>query len=123
MDNSEEPTSLQSICHLRASELFPKPGNCDYKDSSVACPFTPLSGESVIALERTSNGILAFSNYRLFLQLSQTCYNVPLGLIEHVEVKELFFLHVSCKDARSFRYDLDFIIYLSQTVPILLGCF
>ncbi|XP_015125043.1 myotubularin-related protein 3 [Diachasma alloeum] len=101
MESSEEPTSLQSICHLHASELFPKHARFETEDPSLPVPFTPLSGESVVALGRTSDGILALSNYRLYLQLSQTCYNIPLGLIEQLEVKEIFYLHIGCKDARS----------------------
>ncbi|EFN79213.1 Myotubularin-related protein 3 [Harpegnathos saltator] len=101
MDSSEEPTSLQSICHLHASELFPKHSHFECEDETLTIPFTPLSGESVVALGRTSDGVLALSNYRLYLQLSQACYNIPLGLIEQLEVKEIFYLHIGCKDARS----------------------
>ncbi|XP_031369854.1 myotubularin-related protein 3 isoform X2 [Apis dorsata] len=101
MENSEEPTSLQSICHLHASELFPKHTHFECEDQTLTVPFTPLSGENIVALGRTSDGVLALSNYRLYLQLSQACYNIPLGLIEQLEVKELFFLHIACKDARS----------------------
>ncbi|KAJ8668071.1 hypothetical protein QAD02_009734 [Eretmocerus hayati] len=101
MESSEEPTSLQSICHLRASELFPKPAHFDCEDSTLSVPFIPLSGEYVTALGRTSNGVLALSNYRLYLQQGQECYNIPLGLIEHLEAKEIFYLHIGCKDARS----------------------
>ncbi|XP_046608282.1 myotubularin-related protein 3 isoform X1 [Neodiprion virginianus] len=100
MDTSEEPTSLQSICHLGASELFPK-HTVESEDPSLTVPFTPLSGESVLALGRTSDGVLALSNYRLYLQLNQSNYNIPLGLIEQLEVKEIFFLHITCKDAPS----------------------
>lgn len=103
MESSEEPTSLQSICHLHASELFPKPTNLECDDPALSVPFIPLSGESVVALGHTSDGILALSNYRIYLQLSQACYNIPLGLIEQLEVKEIFFLHISCKDGRSMR--------------------
>lgn len=103
MESSEETTSLQSICHLRASELFPKHAQFENEDPSLTVPFTPLSGEFVVALGRTSDGILALSNYRLYLQLSQACYNIPLGLIEQLEVKEIFYLHIGCKDARSVR--------------------
>ncbi|CAL1679268.1 unnamed protein product [Lasius platythorax] len=101
MESSEEPTSLQSICHLHASELFPKHTHFECEDETLTIPFTPLSGESVMALGRTTDGVLALSNYRLYLQLSQTCYNIPLGLIEQLEVKEIFYLHIGCKDARS----------------------
>ncbi|XP_043602582.1 myotubularin-related protein 3 isoform X2 [Bombus pyrosoma] len=101
MESSEEPTSLQSICHLHASELFPKHTHFECEDQTLTVPFTPLSGEFIVALGRTSDGVLALSNYRLYLQLSQACYNIPLGLIEQLEVKEIFFLHIGCKDARS----------------------
>lgn len=101
MESSEEPTSLQSICHLHASELFPKHTYVECEDETLTVPFTPLSGESIVALGRTSDGVLALSNYRLYLQLNQACYNIPLGLIEQLEVKEIFFLHIGCKDARS----------------------
>lgn len=104
MESSEEPTSLQSICHLRASELFPKPAQVDCEDPNLSVPFVLLSGEYVVSLGRTSDGVLALSNYRLYLQLGQGCYNVPLGLIEHLEVKEIFYLHIGCKDARSIRF-------------------
>ncbi|CAL7942734.1 unnamed protein product [Xylocopa violacea] len=101
MESSEEPTSLQSICHLHASELFPKHTHFEREDETLTVPFNLLSGEYIVALGRTSDGVLALSNYRLYLQLSQTCYNIPLGLIEQLEVKEIFFLHIGCKDARS----------------------
>ncbi|KAK0167358.1 hypothetical protein PV327_004765 [Microctonus hyperodae] len=101
MDTLDEPTSLQSICHLGASELFPKHTHFESDDPSLSIPFKPLSGEFVVALGRTADGILALSNYRLYLQLSQACYNIPLGVIEQLEVKEIFFLHIGCKDARS----------------------
>ncbi|XP_034951437.1 myotubularin-related protein 3 [Chelonus insularis] len=101
MEGSEEPSSLQSICHVRASELFPKHTHFESDDPSLSIPFTPLNGEFLVALGRTADGTLALSNYRLYLQLSQACYNIPLGLIEQLEVKEIFFLHICCKDARS----------------------
>lgn len=103
MEVSAEPTSLQSICHLRASELFPKNTHFECDDHTLSVPFTILSGEFIVALGRTADGILALSNYRLYLQLSKACYNIPLGLIEQLEVKEIFFLHIGCKDARSVR--------------------
>ncbi|CAB0030546.1 unnamed protein product [Trichogramma brassicae] len=101
MESSEEPTSLQSICHLRASELFPKSTSYECEDATLAVPFALLSGEYVVALGHTSDGVLALSNYRLYVQVGERSHNVPLGLIELLEVKEIFYLHISCKDARS----------------------
>ena len=103
MESSEEPTSLQSICQLQATELYPKVSHLECEDNTLTVPFVPISGESVVALGRTSDGVLAFSNYRFYLQVGKACYNIPLGLVETVEVKEMFFLHIGCKDARSLR--------------------
>lgn len=103
MESSEEPSSLQSICQLRASELYPKASHLECEDNTLVIPFVPVSGESVTALGRTSDGVLALSNYRLYLQAGKACCNIPLGLVETVEVKEMFFLHIGCKDARSLR--------------------
>ncbi|XP_067014667.2 myotubularin-related protein 3 isoform X2 [Anabrus simplex] len=102
MEGSEQPSSLQSICHVRASEVFPK-APLETEDKRLVIPFTPLCGEYVEFLGRTADGVLALSNYRLYLQLKDTEYNVPLGLIEQLEVRDIFFLHVGCKDARSLR--------------------
>ncbi|XP_014219004.1 myotubularin-related protein 3 [Copidosoma floridanum] len=102
MESSEEPTSLQSICALQASELYPK-HKIDFSEPELAVPFELLSGEYLIALGRTSDGVLALSNYRLYVYgPTKGCHNILLGLIEHLEVKEIFFLHIGCKDARSY---------------------
>lgn len=106
MENSDEASSLQSICHVRASELFPKHPHFECDDESLKIPFNLLSGESVVALGRTSDegeDVLALTNYRIYLQLSQACYNIPLGLVEQLEVREISYLYIGCKDARSLR--------------------
>ncbi|XP_050521870.1 myotubularin-related protein 3 [Daktulosphaira vitifoliae] len=110
-------TVIQSMCHVRASELYPKrhletdEGPPTLEPPTV--PFTPLAGESVEYLGRGSNNtVLALSNYRFYQQIS--CErskhvkgfqdsNIPLGLIEMVEIKDLFYIIVSCKDARTCR--------------------
>lgn len=110
-------TVTQSMCHVRASELYPKrdletdEGPPTLEPPSV--PFVPLAGESVEYLGRGTNGtILALSNYRFYLQVldknskrrrSLQDSNIPLGLIEMVEIKDLFYLIVSCKDSRTCR--------------------
>ncbi|GFG28834.1 hypothetical protein Cfor_03049 [Coptotermes formosanus] len=99
---SEQPSSLQSICHVRACELFPK-RSLQVEDVHLSVPFVPVCGEGVEFLGRTADGILALSNYRLHLLLKDTYYSIPLGLIEVIEVKDIFSLHVGCKDARLFR--------------------
>lgn len=64
-------------------------------------------------------GTLFITNYRLYLsktvptetaaiptalpQSSVRDINVPLGLIESIECKDIFYINLYCKDARSFR--------------------
>jgi myotubularin-related protein 3/4 len=65
-------------------------------------------------------GVLYISNYRLYLHRTSSSVdiasishsssnnsvrdiNVPLGLIESVECKDIFYLNLFCKDGRSFR--------------------
>lgn len=63
-----------------------------------------MPGESVKYLGRTENGILALSNYRLYL--SNTFKNfeasIPLRLVETVQIKEIFTLIINCKDAVTY---------------------
>jgi myotubularin-related protein 3/4 len=99
---SEQPSSMQSICHVRACELYPK-RTLQAEDVHLSVPFVPVCGEGVEFLERTVDGILALSNYRLHLLLKDTYYSIPLGLIEVIEVKDIFCLHIGCKDARLLR--------------------
>lgn len=101
---TEQPSSLQSICHVRACELYPK-RTLQADDAHLSVPFVPVCGESVEFLGRTADGILALSNYRLHLLLKDTYYSIPLGLIEVIEVKDILCLHVACKDARLLRLE------------------
>ncbi|GLH01661.1 Uncharacterized protein GBIM_07751 [Gryllus bimaculatus] len=100
---TEQPSSLQSICHVRACEVFPK-ALLETEDECLKTPFMPLPGEAVSYLGRTTDGVLALSNYRMFVQRQDGAHqNVPLGLVETMEVRDIFHLHVFCKDARSLR--------------------
>lgn len=64
-----------------------------------------VAGESVKYLGQTDDGVLALSNYRLFLQKNSTGAetSVPLGLIESTQVRDLFHLIVNCKDASTVK--------------------
>lgn len=105
MSESEAPSSLHSLQHIRTSELYPK--TCPVlEESHLTVPFIPLCGENILYVGRSANGTLALSNYRLYHQFSDvhnTFYNIPLGLIEQIEVKDIVYLHVCCKDARIYR--------------------
>lgn len=94
MDN-DQPSSM---LHVRASTLYPLPETCH------TLPFNLLCGEAVNHSGNSSDGLLALTNYRLYLQNGDRQHHIPLGLIELVEVRDMFYLHIGCKDARSYRY-------------------
>ncbi|XP_016951923.1 myotubularin-related protein 4 isoform X1 [Drosophila biarmipes] len=93
-----------SICFIRAAESYPK-SQMEKEDSQLSVPFQELAGESIKYLGRTDDGVLALSNYRIFLSKKSTAHEtyVPLGLIESVQVRDLFQLIVNCKDASTVR--------------------
>ena len=64
-----------------------------------------VAGESVKYLGRTDDGVLALSNYRIFLLKSSTNVetSVPLGLIESAQCRDLFHLIIYCKDASTVK--------------------
>lgn len=104
MEDCDSPASMQSIFHVRASELYPKRELVkDHEHLTV--PFTTLCGEGIEYLGCTADGILALSNYRLYHEHSGSSdySNIPLGLIEAIEIKDIIYLHVSCKDAKVCR--------------------
>lgn len=47
--------------------------------------------------------MLAISNYRLYLSWNTEDVSVPLGLIEMLQIKDLFQLLIVCKDARTYK--------------------
>jgi len=89
---------------ILVSEVYPKkPIQCD--EEGLRVPFQELHGESVEHLGRTgSDGIIALSNYRLFVLHKDSFINIPVGIIESVEYRDIFYMHVFCKDARTLRY-------------------
>ncbi|XP_035782619.1 myotubularin-related protein 4-like isoform X4 [Anopheles albimanus] len=93
-----------SMCMVKAAELFPKP-TLEKEEETLCARFVHLDGESVRYLGGTDDGILALSNYRLFLQKSSTGaeVSVPLGLIESTQVRDLFHLIINCKDASTVK--------------------
>lgn len=93
---------------IKASEVYPKQTlKRDKEDLSV--PFTPVPGEAVEYLGETRDGggVIALSNYRLHLNCPQNYINIPLGLIEQVDSRDMFCIHILCKDARCFRVTFD----------------
>ena len=108
VSDSDDSGSLNSMLHVRAAELYPKKVLVEtHESASTPIPFSPLCGEAVEFVGRITDGVLALSNYRLYYQRTgregKGDFNIPLGLVEMVEVKELFHLTISCKDVRTYR--------------------
>ena len=105
----------------------PVPG---LKDNDALCnavnklPFEEIPGEWTIRMAKTRDGRVILSNYRLHvsidhqndLEQEKTGHslvnfgigmNVPLGCIESVEQRDLFYLDVYCKDGRYYRIRFD----------------
>ncbi|KAK3083958.1 hypothetical protein FSP39_006006 [Pinctada imbricata] len=96
---ADEPASLECI---NKSDLFPKKTLVS-EDASLQVPFPLLSGEAVEYLGRTSDGVIALSNFRLLTRCKDSFVNLPLGLVELVESRDIFYLHITCKDATVVR--------------------
>jgi len=62
-----------------------------------------ICGEETVKTFTTTEGTLVLTNYRLFVQEKNAHFNIPLGLVELVECRDIFFVHVHCKDARYMR--------------------
>lgn len=87
---------------VKASEVFPM--RSPIKDSDSLAPVHPvIPGECVLFLGETRGGVISLSNYRLYVSCPPGFLNIPLGLIDQLEQRDLFFIHIYCKDARSYR--------------------
>uniref|UniRef100_A0A8C7P7N1 phosphatidylinositol-3,5-bisphosphate 3-phosphatase n=1 Tax=Oncorhynchus mykiss TaxID=8022 RepID=A0A8C7P7N1_ONCMY len=95
----EGPPSLE---YIQAKDLFP-PKELVKEDDSLQVPFPALQGEGVEYLGRANDTIIAISNYRLHIKFKDSIINVPLRLIESVESRDMFQLHIICKDSKVVR--------------------
>ncbi|XP_064208297.1 myotubularin-related protein 4 isoform X2 [Anguilla rostrata] len=105
----EGPPSLE---YIQAKDLFP-PKELVKEEESLQVPFPVLQGEGVEYIGRSDDGIIAISNYRLHIKFKDSIINtypgvddeisVPLRLIESVESRGMFQLHVVCKDSKVVR--------------------
>uniref|UniRef100_A0A8C9YQV0 phosphatidylinositol-3,5-bisphosphate 3-phosphatase n=1 Tax=Sander lucioperca TaxID=283035 RepID=A0A8C9YQV0_SANLU len=66
-------------------------------------PFPELHGEFTEYVGRAEDAIIAISNYRLHIKFKESVVNVPLQLIENSECRDMFQLHVTCKDCKVVR--------------------
>eukprot|EP00063_Salmo_salar_P078865 XP_014053700.1 PREDICTED: myotubularin-related protein 4-like isoform X4 [Salmo salar] len=95
----EGPPSLE---YIQAKDLFP-PKELVSEDDNLQVPFPALQGEGVEYLGRADDAVIAISNYRLHIKFKDSVINVPLMLIESVESRDMFQLHIICKDSKVVR--------------------
>lgn len=99
MAYAEEPSSLD---YIQRSELYPKKSLVT-EDATLHVPFPLLCGEAVEFLGHIDEGVIALSNFRLLIRFNESFINIPLGLVESVECRDIFYLYVYCKDATVAR--------------------
>uniref|UniRef100_A0A3Q2YQK4 Myotubularin related protein 3 n=1 Tax=Hippocampus comes TaxID=109280 RepID=A0A3Q2YQK4_HIPCM len=97
----EEEGQKSSEC-IQASQIFPKKSPV-LEEENMQVPFPELHGEFTEYVGRAEDAIIAMSNYRLHIKFKQSVVNVPLQLIECVECRDMFQLHVTCKDCKVVR--------------------
>ncbi|XP_045469511.1 myotubularin-related protein 4 isoform X2 [Harmonia axyridis] len=96
MDSTDQPNS---ICQVERIEMYQLPPS----DPKLSLPFNLLEGEAVEHHGTSRDGLILITNYRLYLQIARNHHHVPLGLIETVEQKELFYVYIGCKDCRTYK--------------------
>ena len=78
-----------------------------YDDDSLATidpPFNVLPGEYLTHVGQINDGVvIALSDFRVFIRYHNSFVNVPLGLIDTIECRDIFYLLIYCKDAHSIR--------------------
>ncbi|XP_067861843.1 myotubularin-related protein 3 isoform X9 [Heptranchias perlo] len=87
---------------IQANQIFPRK-QLIRDEENLQVPFPELHGESTEYIGRAEDAVIALSNYRLHIKFKETVVNVPLQLIESVECREMFQLHLTCKDCKVIR--------------------
>uniref|UniRef100_A0A671UDG6 phosphatidylinositol-3,5-bisphosphate 3-phosphatase n=1 Tax=Sparus aurata TaxID=8175 RepID=A0A671UDG6_SPAAU len=87
---------------IQANQIFPKKSPV-LEEENMQVPFPELHGESTEYVGRAEDAIIATSNYRLHIKFKESVVNVPLQLIECAECRDMFQLHVTCKDCKVIR--------------------
>ncbi|XP_057213586.1 myotubularin-related protein 3 isoform X1 [Triplophysa rosa] len=97
-----EEEGEQSLECIQANHIFPrKPPVLEEEDLQV--PFPELHGEFTKFVGRAEDAVIAMSPYRLHIKFKESVVNVPLQLIESVECRDMFQLHITCKDCKVIR--------------------
>uniref|UniRef100_UPI00398F02E7 myotubularin-related protein 3 isoform X1 n=2 Tax=Pristiophorus japonicus TaxID=55135 RepID=UPI00398F02E7 len=98
---------------IQANQIFPRK-QLIREEENLQVPFPELHGESTEYIGRAEDAVIALSNYRLHIKFKETVVNsiyqntccemtVPLQLIENAECREMFQLHLTCKDCKVIR--------------------
>lgn len=94
-----EPASME---HIKRSDAFP-PKPFIKEDEILRLPFPPLNGEFPEFIGRTADGTISLTNYRVLIHNKATLHNIPLGNIDYIDARDIFYLNVFCKDATVVR--------------------
>uniref|UniRef100_A0A665W6D1 phosphatidylinositol-3,5-bisphosphate 3-phosphatase n=1 Tax=Echeneis naucrates TaxID=173247 RepID=A0A665W6D1_ECHNA len=97
-----EEEGQHSMECIQANQIFPKKSPV-LEEENMQVPFPELHGEFTEYVGRAEEAIIAMSNYRLHIKFKESVVNVPLQLIESVECRDMFQLHVTCKDCKVVR--------------------
>ncbi|XP_056447557.1 myotubularin-related protein 3 isoform X2 [Gadus chalcogrammus] len=97
-----EEEGQQSLECVQANQFFPKKSPV-LEEENMQVPFSQLHGEFTEYVGRAEDAIIAMSNYRLHIKFKESVVNVPLQLIDNVECRDIFQLHVTCKDCKVVR--------------------
>ncbi|XP_037633756.1 myotubularin-related protein 3 isoform X3 [Sebastes umbrosus] len=97
-----EEEGQQSLECIQANQIFPKKSPV-LEEENMQVPFPELHGEFTEYVGRAEDAIIAMSNYRLHIKFKESVVNVPLQLVENVECRDMFQLHVTCKDCKVVR--------------------
>ncbi|CAK6959572.1 myotubularin-related protein 3 [Scomber scombrus] len=97
-----EEEGQQSLECIQANQIFPKKSPV-LEEENMQVPFPELHGEFTEYVGRAEDAIIAMSSYRLHIKFKESIVNVPLQLIESVECRDMFQLHVTCKDCKVVR--------------------
>uniref|UniRef100_A0A8C7UW48 phosphatidylinositol-3,5-bisphosphate 3-phosphatase n=1 Tax=Oncorhynchus mykiss TaxID=8022 RepID=A0A8C7UW48_ONCMY len=98
----EEEEGQESMECIQANQIFPRKPPV-LEEESLQVPFPELHGEFTEYVGRAEDAIIAMSRYRLHIKFKESIVNVPLQLIETVECRDMFQLHVTCKDCKVVR--------------------
>ncbi|XP_024908634.1 myotubularin-related protein 3-like isoform X2 [Cynoglossus semilaevis] len=98
----QEEEGQSSLECIQANQIFPKKSPI-LEEENMQVPFPELHGEFTEYVGRAEDAIIAMSNYRLHIKFKESIINVPLQLIESVECRDMFQLHLTCKDCKVVR--------------------